>query len=273
MNFVALGTATEYLRAVVGNEWTNQMVFSQHSTVSRPNQLGRAFMKAEDEETEHRYRNLERTVRLAELLFNLQFIKGIDGRLDDLRRGKVEATYAELEAGAFLLRRSVLFNYVDEIGVKGLDYDGQILLKSGERVICEMKCKVESTGLSEGGSRNALDAARRQLPPGEPGIVFLKIPESWVRDPKVSTVLSTALNDFLRGTSRVIAVVLRWEEVFVQAGEVGALIAYKYRVELGPAPKSVSPEVQNLLDQLSGPAMSAWISFGVIAEEAVLDAV
>ena len=64
-------------------------------------------MKVDDEETEHRYRNQERTLRIAELLFNLQSVEGIDGRLDDLRVGKVEATYAELEAGAFLLRRVV----------------------------------------------------------------------------------------------------------------------------------------------------------------------
>ena len=135
MDFVTFGTATEYLRAVVGNEWTNQMVFSQHPTVSRPNRLGRVFMRAEEEETEQRYRNQTRTLRTAELLFNLQSIEGIDGRLEALRAGKVEATYAELEAGAFLLRRGVLFKYVDETGVKGLDYDGQILLHSGERAI------------------------------------------------------------------------------------------------------------------------------------------
>jgi len=166
-------------------------------------------MRAEEEETEQRYRNQTRTLRTAELLFNLQSIEGIDGRLEALRAGKVEATYAELEAGAFLLRRGVLFKYVDETGVKGLDYDGQILLHSGERVNCEMKCKVESTGLSNGAIRNALDAARKQLPAGESGIIFLKIPESWIREPAVGTLLSTAINDFRRGTSRVVAVILQ----------------------------------------------------------------
>jgi hypothetical protein len=273
VDFVTFGTATEYLRAVVGNEWTNQMVFSEHPTVSRPNRPGRVFMKADEEETEHKYRNQERTLRIAELLFNLQSVEGIDGRIEDLRAGKVEATYAELEAGAFLLRRGVPFKYVDETGVKGLDYDGQILLRSGERVNCEMKCNVESTGLSDRTSRNALDAARKQLPSGEPGLVFLKVPEPWVRDPAVSAILSAAINDFLRGTSRVVAVVLRWEEVDVQAGEAGVLIAYKYRVERGTPPKSVSSEVGHLLDQLSGPAMAAWVSFRGIAEEAIRGAV
>ena len=205
-DFVAFGTATEYLRAVVGNEWTNQMVFSEHPTVSRSNRLGRVFMKADKKEGAHRYRNQERTLRIAELLFNLQSVEGINGRLDDLRAGKVEATYAELEAVRFLLTRGVLFKYVYETGVKGLDYDGQILLRSGERVNCETKCKVESTELSDGTIRNALNKARKQLPSGEPGLVFLKIPELWVLDSAASPLLTAAINDFLRRTSRVVAV-------------------------------------------------------------------
>ena len=46
-DFVRFGMATEYLRAFVDNEWTNQMVFGQHPTVSRSNRKGRAFMRAD----------------------------------------------------------------------------------------------------------------------------------------------------------------------------------------------------------------------------------
>jgi hypothetical protein len=273
VDFVAYGMAIEYLRAVVGNEWTNQMVFSQHRTVSRPNRLGRVFMKADEEKEEHKYRNQERTLRIAELLFNLQSVGGINGRLNDLRAGKVEATYAELENGAFLLTRGVPFKYVEETGVKGRDYDLRILLRGGKWVNCETKCKVESTGLSGGAIRNALDRARKQLPPGEPSLVFLKMPEPWVHEPPVSALVSAAKNDFLRRTSRVVAVVLRWEEIHVQPEEAGAFIVYKYRVEGGTPPKSVSSEIRALLDQLSGPETAAWVSFRAKAEEAVRSAV
>jgi hypothetical protein len=135
-----------------------------------------------------------------------------------------------------------------------------------------MKCKVESTDLSEGTIRNTLDAARKQLPSGEPGLIFLKIPESWVRKSDIGTLLPRTVNDFLRGTSRVVAVILRWEEVYVQTGENGAIIAYKYRVEGGTVPKNVSSEVQNMLDRLSSPATSTWVSFRTIAEEAIQSA-
>ena len=88
-DFISFGAATEYLRAVVGNEWANQMVFSQHPTVSRINRQGRTFMRAEADDDEQ-YRNLERTRRIAELLFNLQGVEGVGGRVHDLRAGKLE---------------------------------------------------------------------------------------------------------------------------------------------------------------------------------------
>ena len=132
--------ATEYLRAVVDNEWTNQMVFGQHPTVSRSNRDGRVFMRAEPMEADERFRNQERTVRIAELLFNLQNVEGIDARLEDLRLGRVESTFAELEAGAFLRRRAVSFRYINPSGTKGADYDAEIPLHETSKVNCEMKC-------------------------------------------------------------------------------------------------------------------------------------
>ena len=87
-DFVTFGMATEYLGAVVDNEWTNQTVFGQHPTVSRSNRTGRAFMRAEPTEADERFRNQERTLRIAELLFNLQNVEGIDARLEDLRFGR-----------------------------------------------------------------------------------------------------------------------------------------------------------------------------------------
>jgi hypothetical protein len=211
-DFVTFGMATEYLRAFVDNEWLNQMIFSQHPTVSRSNRTGRAFMRAEPTEADERFRNQQRTLRIAELLFNLQNVEGIDARLEDLRLGRVESTFAELEAGAFLRRRGVRFRYINPSGTKGADYDAEIPLHETIKVNCEMKSKTEGTDLGEGAIRNPLQAARKQLPANEPGLVFLKVPEPWVQQPEEARILPTIIDAFLRGTSRVTAVVLRWEE-------------------------------------------------------------
>jgi hypothetical protein len=99
-DFVTFGMATEFLRASVDNEWTNQMVFGEHSTVARSNRQGRVFMRAEAPAADERYRNQQRALRIAELLFNLQDVEGIDAKVEELRSGNVESTYSELEAGA-----------------------------------------------------------------------------------------------------------------------------------------------------------------------------
>ena len=191
-DFVTFGMATEYLRAFVDNEWTNQMVFGQNPTVSRSNRKGRAFMRAEATEAEERFRDQQRTLRIAELLFNLQNVEGIDARLEDLRLGGRESTFAELEAGAFLRRRAVPFRYINPSGTKGADYDAEIPLPEKIKVNCEMKSKIEGTDLSEGAVRNPLQNAHKQLPPGvnqdlfssrcrSPGCSSPKQPESYRR--------------------------------------------------------------------------------------------
>jgi hypothetical protein len=269
VDFITFGLATEYLRAFVGNEWTNQMVFGQHPTVSRDYRPGRGFMRAEaTENAEEAYRNQERTLRLAELLFNLQEIEGIDTRLEDLRLGRIESTYLELEAGAFLKQRGVQFRYVIPSGIKGSDYDAEIPLASGIKVNCEMKCKAEQTQLGDGAVRNPLEAARSQLPSGEPGLVFFKVPEAWVFQAEAAAVFPKIIDSFLRNTSRVTAVLVAWEEQHLQPGD-GALILYKFRIERGTPPKKVNSAVDQLLSSLNGPSTDQWTSFRLIAHNAM----
>jgi hypothetical protein len=263
MEYVAFGLATEYVRAVMGNEWTNQMVFSQHSTVAPHIRGSRDFMRADAKSSADGYRNQERTLHIAELLFNLQSVEGIDGRVEDcLKPDRVEPTYAELEAGAFLLRRGVSFKFVEPSGVKGSDYDGQLRLVSGVRVNCEMKCKIESTTLARRTVRNTLRLAGEQLPDNEPGLIFLKIPEAWATDPN-APILRALIGRFLLRAPHVVAVVLRWEQLTLPAGGGGA-IDYRFEVERSPV---VPPPVEPLLEQLTGQGIPV-VSFRAIAQEA-----
>jgi hypothetical protein len=267
-DFITFGMATEYLRRFVDNEWTNQMVFGQHPTVSRANRAGRAFMRAEPEEAEERFRNQMRTLRIAEILFNLQAVEGIDSRLDDLRAGMVESTYAELECGAFMHRQGITFRYVVPSGLQGADYDAEIIMDDGGKVYCEMKCKAEETELSKGAVRNPLQTARTQLPQGQAGLVFLKVPERWLRQEQVVQIVPSTIDSFLRATSRVVAVVVRWEAQHLLPSGAAATL-YRFRLERGAAPKAVSKPVGRILGVLAGPGLAPWVSFRAIAEQAV----
>lgn len=265
VDYIAVGMATEYLRGVVGLDWTNQVVFRQHRSVARANRDGRTFMRAEADSEHDQYRSQERALWLAEMLFNLQGTDGIEHRVEDLQAGKLESTYAELECGSFLLRRDVNFRYIVPHGQRGLDYDADIPLPDGGRVNIEMKCKVENTALSEGAVKNALHQARKQLPSGEPGLVFLKIPEVWVQQPAVATIVPSAIDAVLRGTTRIVGVIVRWEEVHVASQDDGAAVLYRYRLERGARPHAVTAHVEGLLASLDNPGQGQWVSFHQIA--------
>lgn len=264
VDFVTFGMAIEFLRVVIGKDWANQMVFGAHPAVSRRNMAGRAFMRAELTTEAERYRNQERALQIAELLFNLQHVEGIDTRIEELRSGAVESTYAELETGSFLLERGVPLRYVTPAGAKGADYDAEVPIEGGGKLNCEMKCKVESTVLTESAVRNPLQHARKQVPGGEPALVFLKIPEQWARHPEAALVILPAITGFLRGTSRVVAVVVCYEEQHVLAGG-GALTIYRFRLERDNPPKAVAPAVDRVLKALVGPLIAPRVSFRAIA--------
>lgn len=211
------------------------------------------------------------TVRLAELLFNLQTVEGMVDKLEQLRLGNVEATYAELEMGTFLARRGLPFRFVSPSGTKHLDYDVEIRLSSECQVNCEMKCKVEETPVSEGAVLNPLKKARNQLPEGTSGLVFLKVPEAWTRQgQKSAQIVSGAISSFLRNTSRIVAVILRWEEqVLVRDA---ALMLYKYRTIPNDRPSATFPDsIRGLVSLLDGPPRVPLVTFAEIAENACSD--
>jgi hypothetical protein len=268
--FVAFGIATEYLRSTVDNEWVNQIIFRQHPSVSRGNRPGRSFIKTEASGLDE-WRHLQRTVSLAELLFNLRDIEGIDERIADLRAGKVEDTYSELEAGSFIVRRGIPFRFLRRTGTKGADYDGEMLPSGGDAMPCEMKCKVEDTSISESTINNALETARKQLPSGRCALVILKIPESWIRNPK-AIVIRPTIADFLRRTSRVVGVVVQWEEMVVLPQNAGTAFLYKHRVEWSGDSTAITAAVRDvlvLLENADAWRTAPWISFQAVAREAV----
>jgi hypothetical protein len=93
-------------------------------------------------------RHADRVTALADMLFNLQAVDGIEQRAERIRDMNVETGVAELE-GARILRQAGFFvRFVSESGVAGTDYDIETFVH-GQRVACESKCKVETTEPSD----------------------------------------------------------------------------------------------------------------------------
>lgn len=223
----------DVLKHYLGKQWVLDNVFEESP-------LDAHFTFGGDDSIE-RYQFSDRVIALAEMLFHFQTIDGINGRLEALRSSSVETGVGELEGAKFLYTAGVPFRFNAPRNQRGLDFDIVIEKASGRAVNCEMKCKLSSTELGVDTVINTLQTARKQLPRNEPAFVFLKIPEAWVQQSNVTSIIGEALATFFRGTTRVAAVLFHWEEWYYGPGLLRAR-ATKFRVEYSP----VSPFVTSI---------------------------
>jgi hypothetical protein len=192
----ALGGAV--VRAFMGDEWFDRHVMPSHRkpgfvTMNETSQLDLDL-------------SVYRLIDLAELLFNLQHVEGFDDCLGRMRAGNIEDTYAELDFGRMLFWHHAPFRYVKPIGVTGADYDVDIIYRDGLFACGDAKCKIEGTDFSAKSIGYSLSKARKQLPDDRPGIVFVKIPPRWYREPDFVRRSSESALEFLRNTRRVVSV-------------------------------------------------------------------
>jgi len=194
------------IRYFLGDAW-----FSKHAL---PNSNPESFLKPDfltdrADEVEPNYSI--RMLQLAELLFNLQDVRGFAKRLDHLLLGQLEPGLAELQIGRVLRERGVPFRYVEDGEPTTVD----IIFRTpdGSEALCEIKCKRETTPFSAQTLRNAISVATGQIGKGNAGIVFIKVPTAWVdvqqSDPRTrpdirlpSAIIAAAKNE-LRQASRI----------------------------------------------------------------------
>jgi len=195
--------AAHILGHLIGAEWVLENVFGKGDAS--------AFLRSAPGSGDDRLRHQDRVLALADVLFNLQDTPGAEARMQRVKREDVESLVAELEAAKLLIRAGHPVRFIEERGTRGADYDIETTI-GDLTVACETKCKIENTALSPGTITNVLKSARGQLPASGGNIVFVKIPENWVRDPAIGPVVDDALTRSFRGTTRISAVVFHWEE-------------------------------------------------------------
>jgi hypothetical protein len=124
-------------------------------------------------------------------------------------------------------------------------------------VCCEVKCKLETTELGSNTIIDALDAARKQTPADRAAIVGLKIPETWIKDLALQERFRAELEAFFRNSDRVVAVVVRWEEVTMLAGGDGEVV-YRFRAFANAHSRHLRSDVDGLLRRLTQSADGPW---------------
>jgi hypothetical protein len=148
-----------------------------------------------------------RMAHLAEMIVNLQGIPGFEHPIAQMKAEQIESGYAELEFGKLLYINDIDFCFVDPKNrKKGEAFDFELTLSDGLKVCADAKCKIESGAPSISSIRNSLDIARRQLPAGRPGIIFMKLPEHWSEHSEIHAKLTSETRRFLGGTQRIVSV-------------------------------------------------------------------
>jgi hypothetical protein len=206
-----------------GAEWVERRVFPTAKTDP-------VFLLGEDNSPQT-HKHVYQVIALADYCFNLQGVDGFGGRVDDLgEAGTLEAALAELQAAQLIVKSGLAFRFRDETGIRGQDYDCEIRFGEGW-IPCEMKCKVDSTTLTSSTLTSAVSVARRQLPPNAPSIVFIRIPELWIRNPLVRREVRSGLHKAFKNAGRIAAVVLHWE-VWHFVSPVLRMRGVQYRFEI-----------------------------------------
>jgi hypothetical protein len=205
------------LEHFLSRDWVMEHVIDSKA----PTRFFRSGATTLDDDRTHRFR----VTALAEMLFNLQWIEGFDHCREKLSTAKdthlLEGFIAELEVGKLLLLNSVPFRFIVAQGKLGQDYDFEIDLPDGRIAFADAKCKLESNDFSKNSIRNTLNGTRKQLPAGNTGVIFVKIPQHWVEAAEIADGLPMihtkqqdgalayeAVQEFLRNTSRVMSVIL-----------------------------------------------------------------
>lgn len=159
------------IRYFLGDEW-----FSRYCSLNAvPNFLRPKFGDNEEPDWEYSFNLLI----LAEMLFNLQGVRGFGTCLLKFQGDQIESVFAELQVGAVIRKAGLGFAYVDPHDQVGRTYDLDIQLPHGP-ACGEIKCKSQTTVPTPEKVADAIGKARKQLPPDEAGIVFVKLPPDWV---------------------------------------------------------------------------------------------
>ena len=89
---------------------------------------------------------------------------------------------------------------------KGSDYDVEVFYPDGFAVLADAKCKFEATEINPQSILISLEKARKQLPDDRPGIIFTKVPQSWVADVGLAVQMVDIGLKFMRNTDRIVSI-------------------------------------------------------------------
>jgi hypothetical protein len=217
--------AMSVIRHFLGEQWCKDHIV-QDAEHSRPP----GFLRLDFAPGFEGERKTARVLDFAEMLFNLQHLEGFDDRIDQMRAGQIEATFAEFDFARFLYIHDIAFRFVEPSGSKGEDYDVDIKYADGRETCGDAKCRLEDTEVRAETVKNSLDKARRNnLPSDRPGIIFVKVPQTWLEEASVRSGIRAVVEGFLRNTGRIVSVVVYATVAMELADQSMTLLRHRFQ--------------------------------------------
>ncbi len=146
--------------------------------VVRPNTRQAAGYIDYDTTRVQRLLGLYRVQELARRLFQLQSFDWFPRMVAKLRTENLSGVGFELDVLWLLHLASVNVQARSEVGARGSDYDLSAIILD-RRIPVEAKAKDDSTPFTAGTVTQTLKRAAQQMPKGQQGVIFLRIPYSW----------------------------------------------------------------------------------------------
>ena len=129
-----------------------------------------------------------------------------------------------------------------------------------------MKCKVETATFSESSVKTTLGTARTQLPQGQCGIVFMKIPREWIDSAETQISLERVIHQVMRNTTRISEIVCYERPLFTTEAHAVYPLSFKEYLNEG-SPHLAALDGGLIQDRIKIEDRNGWLSFGILTED------
>jgi hypothetical protein len=203
------------LRVFLGDDWVNQNLMPGNAAVERRYRQSRNFLGSNSlDECRDRLLWATRASFLAEHLFNLQDVDGLDRKIEEIRRQHLQSRYDELLAAGLMRRANIRIRFLPPPEEKGVKHPDIGVICPGDRsLIIEVEGKDEENEPSASTLKTTLNHAREQLPDDQPGVIIVRIPQGWAERADAVALYEEETRRLFRNSRRIIAAVWMYDAV------------------------------------------------------------
>jgi hypothetical protein len=250
------------LRVYLGDDWVDQNLVPGNAALERRYRESRNFLGSNSlDDCRERLLWATRASFLAEHLFNLQNVDGMDRQIEEIRRQPLQSRYDELLAAGLMRRANVPVRFLpppEERGVKHPDIG--VTCPGGRSLIIEVEGKDEGNEPTASTLEATLSHARKQLPDDRPGVVIVRIPQGWAERADAVALYEGETRRLFRNSRRIIAAAWIYDAVHEGPG-LGAGQGYlMWRPFLNGNCRFYDVALGAFIDWLFSPLHSNWTS-------------